>query len=271
MKKIILTFILFTLSLSAHAQIYENYLFEDVNLFIAKCSINKNIRDKDAEVLKQNNVKQVIIKNEDGKIVSKLLINRFGYIEEYNSFSGIDETLEAQWRFGYDDKNNLTAVSRREGRYRVNHIFSYENNLLASVQSDSNGVQFQADVAHYEDGRIMRVTSFQLDGTYELIKQNYNYDSDNRLKIVSDENNEKIFYEISYKKNSVSINLPSIMKDTYKFKDDRITEEIYTFYTEKNIKAEQYYGYDEKGLVSAVKIRTSKTKPTVESYEYVFN
>lgn len=285
MRKLFFIF-LSLICVSVNAQYLENYLVDDVPAFIVKSIVNKNIRDKDAETLRKNNVKEVLIKNEEGKIISKLLVNHFGYIEEYISFNSETQRMEAQWRFGFDDNNNMTAATRREekagGRIRVNHIFTYENNLLASVLRDSSGNETQYDFAHSPDGKITKITLLEFTNYTKVYADIFNYDSEGRLiGFSSEEGGEKI-YEVSYDYNSVSISsnsLQNLLNDTYTFEGDRITEESYSLYImptdvsspqAEPVSFTEKYSYDEKSLIKDVKLKSSKTSESMETYEYVF-
>ncbi len=272
-------FILFCLiSITANAQYSDNYLIDDLQIFIVKNVVNKNIRDKDAEVLHTNKVKEVYIKNEDGIVSTILLINNFGFIEEYITFNEQTDLMESQWRFGYDANNNMTAASQKEGRIRINYIFTYENNLIASIYCSSDGKETQYDFAHMPDGKIMKMTLLEFQ-TYTKLDVNYfNYDSDGKFINLTDEN-QNILYETTYDNNTVNIRNTGSFKNTYTYLADRITEESYTFYSKRHlgvtkqidaINFTEKYSYDEKNLVKDVQLKSSKTSESKETYEYVY-
>ncbi len=91
---IIIIFILIY-SQEISAQYYENSLIKNVPYFVAKCEVNKSIRDKDAEILASNKVREVWLKNNDSKPIGKLVVNAFGYIEDFYTYKVFGETFLA--------------------------------------------------------------------------------------------------------------------------------------------------------------------------------
>ncbi len=259
------------------AQYYENYIIYDVTRFIVKNSANKNIRDKDAEVLKQNKVNEVWIKNEESKPVGKLLVNNSGYIEDYYTFDSVTEAIVTHWRYGYDANNNLAAASLREGRLRLNYYFSYENNLLASIHIDSAGVESQYDIAYSPAGEIIKTTLLDLTQDTVAGINFYTYDSEGRLAYVSNEARDLILYQVNYSENSFRISIPFLFEDFFKTADGRIEEETYSFTGKKHTSRKRLtdeiifaakYSFNEKGLIDNVKVKSSKTVETTKYYEY---
>jgi len=254
----------------AEAQYYDNYLIENVPAFIVKTAVNKNIRDADAEVLKKNKVQEIRIKNSEGQYTHKLLINNFGYMEEYAEFNPAEDRLTAQWRLGYDVNNNLTAVTRREGRIRMGHILTYENNLLASIQVDSSGDQRQFDFAYSPDKKIMTVTLLDLAKDTTAEKYFFEYDAEGRLLGVSDESKTNFICDITFDNNTINISVRGNYTLNYKTENNRITEESRSaFDSNPGEYSTAKYFYGENGLITEVQ-RVKDNIFSTEKYEYVF-
>lgn len=274
---IILLFILI-FSQEISAQYYENNLINNIPNFIAKSEVNKFIRDKDAQILASNKVREVHLKNEEKKPIGKLVINASGFIEDYYSYNEVTEIIEVHWRFGYDVNNNMTSANLRAGRMRINYILTYENNLLASVHCDSAGMQSQYDFA-YVDGKIFKVTL--LDLTNDTVKEKYyfDYDSEVRLTGVKEESSADKMISISYGKNKITISARNFPVETIILNDDRIIDETYKYNYDSNPKSAVYrayytsnnYTFLENGLIEKLELTNATEKKIfTQYYEYVY-
>ncbi|MBS1494765.1 MAG: hypothetical protein JST55_14715 [Bacteroidetes bacterium] len=270
-KLLLILISLFSISSVSYAQYYQSTMIEYAPLFIIKNSVNKEIRDADAEVLKTNKVKEVLVKNDAGKYTHKMLVNNFGYIEDYMLFDPVDERLTAQWRFGYDANTNLTAVTRKEGRIRMSYIFTYEKNLLASIHIDSSGIESQYDFAYTSDNKITKATLLDLVKDTVAEKYFFGYDSYGRLIKVNDEKKSDLLCDISYTDNSINIFIKDEYSFIYELKNKRISEELYSLLGlgPSNYSVVIKYFYDENGLITEVQ-KTMDNIYTSEKYEYVF-
>jgi len=276
MKKILLLIFIFA-SIKINAQYYDNCIVDNVNFFIAKNLANKNIRDADVKLLKENKVRIIKISTGEGKITGKVSVNLHGQIENYMVFDEADEMLEEEYRFGYDMEGNLVSCTVKGDGISLSHIFTYENNMLASVDVDSLGFASQYVIARDEQNRILKTTLFDLQKDSLIQKYFYHYDENNRVIKITDENYEQIFYKMSYGKNRVSVSIPLYITDSYEYENDRITNEAQEFpmKTSQSRKAgkitfTEKYSYLQNGLIESVKITGSKTGSTVEKYEYAF-
>lgn len=265
------------LSGSARAQYYDNYVINDAPSFIVLNTVNKSIRDKDAELLKNNMVREIFIKDKNNKPVRKMLINNFGYIEDYYTYNAETEAIKTHWRLGYSADNILTAASLREGRLRVNYILSYENDRLASIHVDSAGAESQHDFAYSPEGRIIKTTRLDLQRDTISSVSYYNYDSKGRLINVTDESKKIFLFEINYDNNSFRISRDGLSGKEFELDDNRIAKISYTADVKEaegkkvNIfKTTEKFIYDSRGLVSEVYMKTNESGKESEKYEYSF-
>jgi len=262
------------LSINASAQYYNNVVITDVNFFIVNSDANKSIRAADAETLKKNMVREVKIKNSEGKITRQLLVNQMGYIETYAIFDDVTELLQQEYRFGYDPDNNLVSCTVKGDEISLSHTLTYENGMLASVDVDSLGYLTKYNIARDSSGRILKATLLNQEG-WELQKYIYRYHSENLVEEITNEENSTAYYTFIYQKNRMKYYLPFSNVDEYEFKDDRITKEERTFplksYLSRkplNIKITKKYFYKKNGLIDYIKITESNKRTTKEIYEY---
>lgn len=272
--------ILFIIILSSElsAQYYENNLIKSVPLFTAKCEVNKFIRIKDAEILASNKVREVRLKNEENKPIGKLVVNAFGYIEDYYIYNEVTEIIETHWRFGYDVGNNLTSANLRAGRLRINYILTYENNQLASIHCDSAGIESQYDFA-YVDGKIFKITLLDLTNNIEKEKYYFDYDADAGLISVKEGSSAEKMIEITYGKNKITFAARNSPVEIITFNDERILNETFKYNFDSNPKSAVYrayyttykYSFLENGLIEKLELTdTSKKIIFTQNYEYVF-
>lgn len=265
---IFLTSLIFS---NAKAQYGEFYLFDNVPMYIINTFATAKLMLNDAEVLKGNKVMEVRVKNDSGKIITKMLINKFGYVEEYINYNPVEDRFTSQWRLGYDVNNNLTAVSKKEGRNRQNYILTYDNNRLASIHIDSLGIESQYDFARDSTGKLFKITL--LDLVRDTVKEKYllEYNSDGKITNLRDENKSNLQIDISYSESGFIVTTKDNSIITYKISNGRIQEKTYTLlnqnpgdYTE-NTK----YFYSDNGLISEVQ-KTMDNIYIEYKYEYVF-
>lgn len=272
--KKILVVLLLVMCANAHAQYSEFYIMDSPERYVMGTILFKDVLAKDADVMKANKVKEMYIQS-NGKITSKMLVNTEGYVEDYYTFNEKTEAIMTHWRLGYGAGNILTSAYYRYERQRINYILSYENNRLASIHCDSNGVESQWNIA-YEDDKIAKMTWLDLANDKVRSVIYFNYDKKGALKNISDENEKEIF-RITWKKNECTIKYAEEFSNIYKFDNDRLTERIFRYRLkddmstnmyQKEIKTSEVYIYDEKGLI---KEGTAKTSSSEEKYEFVYS
>jgi hypothetical protein len=275
-------FILFILSLiisgqKIHAQYYEKNVVDNVTHFIVSREVNKSLLNKDAQILSANKVNLALIKTDEKKTIGKLLINNLGFIEDYYAFDSETETIIQHWRYSYDANNNMTSAYLRAERLRINYTFTYENNLLASIHCDSAGTESQYDFA-YENGKILKVTLLDLTKDTVAAKYFFNYDSAGKLESVSDENNETVFFKITYKDNEVTISNGSLFSDSYRFEEERLKSSTRNYHKEFNPKSavvRKYiiidnFFYSSNGLIEKIVTNFPAGKAFTQNFEYEF-
>lgn len=270
-RLIIIILAVYLFPLSANAQYYQSNVIDDVLFFIVKNELTGTVRIKDAQILASNKVREVMINNESKKPIGKLLINNFGYTEDFYTYNDTSGMIEVHWRFGYDVNNNLTSASLRKGRLRVNYILSYENNQLASIHSDSAGVESQYDFA-YVEGKIFKVT--QLDLVRETVgaKYYFNYDNDGQLRSLLNESRDIELFRITYKNTNIRIDDLITRAVRYDVNDGRINNYSEVHGNSPDTKGMDYvkdYIYSSNGLIERVFIKSLMGKPIyTEEYEY---
>ena len=129
-RVIIILFAVYLIPLPASAQYYQSNVIDEVLFFVVKNEVTKSIRTKDAQILASNKVREVLISNDSKKPVGKLLINNFGFAEDFYTYNDTSGMIETHWRFGYDVNNNMTSASLRKGRQRINYILSYDSTRI---------------------------------------------------------------------------------------------------------------------------------------------
>jgi len=272
-KKILIALLL-VICASAHAQYSEFYIIDSPERYVMGTVLFKDVLLKDAELAKANRVKEMYIQK-DGKILTKLLVNSEGYVEDYYTFNEETQAISTHWRFGYGAGNILTSAYYRYERKRINYILSYENNRLASIHCDSNGVESQWDIA-YEGDKISKMTWLDLVNDKVRSVIYFNYDKKVVLENISDESGNEM-YKIIWKKNECTIKYTEEFSNIYKFDNDRLTERIFKYMMKgdlstqtypKEIKTSESYIYDEKGLIKEAAMKSSSPD---EKYEFVYN
>ena len=271
-RVIIILFALYLIPLPASAQYYQSNVIDDVLFFIVKNEVTKSIRTKDAQILASNKVREVLISNESKKPVGKLLINNFGYAEDFYTYNDTSGMIETHWRFGYDVNNNMTSASLRKGRQRINYILSYENNMLAGIHSDSAGVESRYDFA-YVEGKIFKVTLLDLAKDTTGAKYFFNYDNAGELISVLNESRDEELFRVTYGNSYLRIDNISSKAISYQIKNDRID---YYSIVNSNASADidkddltKEYIYSSKGLIEKIFVKSPVGKPLgTEEYEY---
>ncbi|MBN8572162.1 MAG: hypothetical protein J0M18_21270 [Ignavibacteria bacterium] len=278
---IIVLFAVCLFPLSANAQYVQSNVIDDVLYFVVKNEVTESIRIKDAQILASNKVREVLISNDSKKPIGKLLINNFGYTEDFYTYNDTSGMIEVHWRFGYDVNNNMTSASLRKGRQRINYILSYENNQLASIHKDSAGVEGRYDFT-YTDGIIYKITV--LNFTVDTSTTNYylNYDDKKRpvsifIKIGDGSRNE-ILSEIIYQNSTVHIHNLSLPDIAYDFQNERISNYTTTIVYDnpasaivRKEKTEYEYFYSDNGLIKSIEVKFPNGKQIyTEHYEYTF-
>ncbi|MBP9096263.1 MAG: hypothetical protein KBG21_06615 [Ignavibacteria bacterium] len=271
-RVIIILFAVYLIPLSANAQYYQSNVIDEVLFFVVKNEVSKSICIKDAQILASNKVREVMISNESKKPVGKLLINNFGYAEDFYTYNDTSGMIETHWRFGYDVNNNMTSASLRKGRQRINYILSYENNMLAGIHSDSAGVESRYDFA-YVEGKIFKVTLLDLAKDTTGAKYFFNYDNAGELISVLNESRDEELFRVTYGNSYLRIDNISSKAISYQIKNDRID---YYSIVNSNASADidkddltKEYIYSSKGLIEKIFVKSPVGKPLrTEEYEY---
>ncbi len=271
-RAIIILFAVYLIPLSANAQYYESNVIDEVLFFVVKNEVTKSILTKDAQILASNKVREVLISNDSKKPVGKLLINNFGFAEDFYTYNDTSGMIETHWRFGYDVNNNMTSASLRKGRQRINYILSYENNMLASIHSDSAGVESLYDFA-YVDGKIFKVTLLNLAKDTTGAKYFFNYDNAGELISVLNESRDAELFRVTYGDSYLRIENISSKATSYHIKNERID---YYSIVNSNASADmdkddltKEYIYSSKGLIEIIFVKSPLGKPLrTEEYEY---
>lgn len=271
-RVIIILFAVYLIPLSANAQYYESNVIDDVLFFVVKNEVSKSICIKDAQILASNKVREVLISNDSKKPVGKLLINNFGFAEDFYTYNDTSGMIETHWRFGYDVNNNMTSASLRKGRQRINYILSYENNMLAGIHSDSAGVESRYDFA-YVEGKIFKVTLLDLAKDTTGAKYFFNYDNAGELISVLNESRDEELFRVTYGNSYLRIDNISSKAISYQIKNDRID---YYSIVNSNASADidkddltKEYIYSSKGLIEKIFVKSPVGKPLgTEEYEY---
>ena len=230
-RVIIILFAVYLIPLPASAQYYQSNVIDEVLFFVVKNEVTKSIRTKDAQILASNKVREVLISNDSKKPVGKLLINNFGFAEDFYTYNDTSGMIETHWRFGYDVNNNMTSASLRKGRQRINYILSYENNMLAGIHSDSAGVESRYDFV-YVDGKIFKVTLRNLVNDATGAKYFFNYDNAGDLISVLNESRDAELFRVTYGDSYVRIDNISSKAISYQVKNERI--DYYFFLLKRN-------------------------------------
>lgn len=273
-RVIIILFAVYLIPLSASAQYYQSNVIDEVLFFIVKNEAAKSIRIKDAQILASNKVREVLMSNNSKKPVGKLLINNFGYAEDFYTYNDTSGMIESHWRFGYDVNNNMTSASLRKGRLRVNYILSYENNKVSGIHSDSAGVESRYDFV-YVDGKIFKVTLLNLAKDTTGAKYFFNYDNTGELISVLNESRDAELFRVTYGDSYLRIENISGKAISYQIKNDRID---YYSIVNNNPSADidkddltNEYIYSTKGLIEKVIVKSPVGKPLrTEEYKYNF-
>ncbi len=271
-RVIIILFAVYLIPLSANAQYYESNVIDDVLFFVVKNEVSKSICIKDAQILASNKVREVLISNDSKKPVGKLLINNFGFAEDFYTYNDTSGMIETHWRFGYDVNNNMTSASLRKGRQRINYILSYENNMLADIHSDSAGAESRYDFA-YVEGKIFKVTLLDLAKDTVVAKCYFNYDNAGDLISVLNESRDAELFRVTYGDSYVRIDNISSKAISYQVKNERID---YYSIVNSNASADidkddltKEYIYSSKGLIEKIFVKSPVGKPLrTEEYEY---
>ncbi len=271
-RVIIILFAVYLIPLSANAQYYQSNVIDEVLFFVVKNEVTKSIRTKDAQILASNKVREVLISNESKKPVGKLLINNFGYVEDFYTYNDTSGMIETHRRFGYDVNNNMTSASLRKGRQRINYILSYDNNMLAGIHSDSAGVESRYDFA-YVEGKIFKVTLLDLAKDTTGAKYFFNYDNAGELISVLNESRDEELFRVTYGNSYLRIDNISSKAISYQIKNDRID---YYSIVNSNASADidkddltKEYIYSSKGLIEKIFVKSPVGKPLrTEEYEY---
>ena len=271
-RVIIILFAVYLIPLPASAQYYQSNVIDEVLFFVVKNEVTKSIRTKDAQILASNKVREVLISNDSKKPVGKLLINNFGFAEDFYTYNDTSGMIETHWRFGYDVNNNMTSASLRKGRQRINYILSYENNMLAGIHSDSAGVESRYDFA-YVDGKIFKVTLLNLAKDTTGAKYFFNYDNAGELISVLNESRDEELFRVTYGNSYLRIDNISSKAISYQIKNDRID---YYSIVNSNASADidkddltKEYIYSSKGLIEKIFVKSPVGKPLrTEEYEY---
>lgn len=271
-RVIIILFAVYLIPLSANAQYYQSNVIDEVLFFVVKNEVSKSICIKDAQILVSNKIREVMISNESKKPVGKLLINNFGFAEDFYTYNDTSGMIETHWRFGYDVNNNMTSASLRKGRQRINYILSYENNMLSGIHSDSAGVESRYDFV-YVDGKIFKVTLLNLAKDTTGAKYFFNYDNAGELISVLNESRDEELFRVTYGDSYVRIDNISSKAISYQIKNDRID---YYSIVNSNASADidkddltKEYIYSSKGLIEKIFVKSPVGKPLrTEEYEY---
>ncbi len=271
-RVIIILFAVYLIPLPASAQYYQSNVIDEVLFFVVKNEVTKSIRTKDAQILASNKVREVLISNDSKKPVGKLLINNFGFAEDFYTYNDTSGMIETHWRFGYDVNNNMTSASLRKGRQRINYILSYENNMLAGIHSDSAGVESRYDFA-YVEGKIFKVTLLDLAKDTTGAKYFFNYDNAGELISVLNESRDEELFRVTYGNSYLRIDNISSKAISYQIKNDRID---YYSIVNSNASADidkddltKEYIYSSKGLIEKIFVKSPVGKPLrTEEYEY---
>lgn len=270
-RLIIILFAVCLFPLSANAQYEQTSVIDDVLFFIVKNEVTKSVRIKDAQILVSNKVREVMINNESKKPIGKLLINNFGYAEDFYTYNDASGMIEVHWRLGYDVNNNLTSASLRKGRLRVNYILSYENNQLSSIHSDSAGVESQYDFA-YVEGKIFKVTLLNLVKDTIAAKYYFNYDNTGQLTSVLNESRDGELLRITYNNSFIRIDNLTTEAITYEIKNERIDRYSAVYDHSSGESKDDFikdYIYSSNGLIERVFVKSLMGVPIrTEEYEY---
>lgn len=271
-RVIIILFAVYLIPLSANAQYYQSNVIDEVLFFVVKNEVTKSIRTKDAQILASNKVREVLISNESKKPVGKLLINNFGYVEDFYTYNDTSGMIETHRRFGYDVNNNMTSASLRKGRQRINYILSYDNNMLTGIHSDSAGVESRYDFV-YVDGKIFKVTLLNLAKDTTRAKYFFNYDNAGELISVLNESRDAELFRVTYGDSYVRIDNISSKAISYQVKNERIDYySIVNSHASADIDKDDLtkeYIYSSKGLIEKIFVKSPVGKPLgTEEYEY---
>lgn len=270
-RVIIILFAVYLIPLSASAQYYQSNVIDEVLFFIVKNEAAKSIRIKDAQILASNKVREVLMSNNSKKPVGKLLINNFGYAEDFYTYNDTSGMIESHWRFGYDVNNNMTSASLRKGRLRVNYILSYENNKVSGIHSDSAGVESRYDFA-YVDGKIFKVTLLNLAKDTTGAKYFFNYDNTGELISVLNESRDAELFRITYNNSVIRIDNLTSEAITYEIKNERIDRYSAVYDHSSDESKDDFikdYIYSSNGLIERVFVKSLMGKPVgTEEYEY---
>jgi hypothetical protein len=276
--------ILFFTFLNAHAQYDEYFRFTDVRATVVYNYAFEDVIDTDAKILKKNKVKEVTAKNEDGILISKMLINAEGWAENFSTNEYGNK--EINYKLIWDELGLVTNVIYTEDNRDITYAFGYKNNFIDVIHADfgigglaEDYIFFPKDI----DGKPVPDKISYRDTYKDTIYMTclFNYTSEGKVVSVYHEKfPDSPVDSVSYEGSSVYVEKKYYSKRKFEIKDERILREeisipdlqpAHANYIKDNKRKEivttKNYFYKENGLIDYIQLGSDGGKII---YEYSF-
>lgn len=199
-------------------------------------------------------------------------------IKENTDFKGKGNKIRKQWKYIYDDKDQLLQTQLFSRKGKVKHIWSYdcheEGALLDKQKNKTQICQWSEDKGKY---LIKTYQSFDEDG--KINKSVYTYTKEDTVRVEYKRYNSK-----SELVNHTLYNENGFISDQKYFKKGKVVNQhVYTYagkkyetlkyYTKGRFQMEYKYSYDDKGNLHLIKYYDKKNilKSTTTNTYVMYN
>ncbi|MBS1494764.1 MAG: hypothetical protein JST55_14710 [Bacteroidetes bacterium] len=264
-------------SCEVKAQYADYFKITDLRGAFVYDIVMRKVIDKDVHILKENNVKSVVVRGDSGKVTSKFSVNEDGWITNYSTYE-YNDGEEINYEITYDGSRPLTIKYKEKGM-GINYTCFYKDNHLEYINADFGSKLAEDCVFSFSNkDKIDRIDYIDKlkDTVYMTI--HFLYDSKDKLVSTKDIKFDNVIDTISYSENVITINRLHFEEKKYTLNDNRITEEQNTF-PSKQLQSKSYsyqteipdivskyrYYYKDNGLIEYIDAGTDNFK-----YKYIY-